>query len=175
MRLVVIFLLSALMASCMSSRILEQWPEEIPEQRHFRQLYRIDNSNAQVQSEIEYLTWVARFYQGWELMPMGWDDISQSVLVDLEPDQYRHIRRQLNRMGSQISGEWAKDNSVRGIDSRMLGLWAAVMQADFSATYRLEAVELIAQDVTLLLQGQIAPETIDEYRYSDRLGISLEP
>jgi len=175
MRLAVIFLLSALMASCMSGRILEHWPEEIPEQGHFRHLYRTDNSNAQVQSEIEYLTWVARFYQGWELMPMGWDDISESVLVDLDPDQYRHIHRELNRIGAQISGEWAKDNSVRDIDSRMLGLWAAVMQADFSAAYRLQAVELIAQDVALLLSGTIAAESIDEYRYSDRLGISLEP
>lgn len=175
MRLAVFLLLSALMASCMNSRILEQWPEEIPEQRHFRQLYQTDGANAQVQSEIEYLSWVARFYQGWEMMPIGWDDITDSVLVDLEPEQYLQLQHELTRIGAQISGEWAKDNSVRDIDSRMLSLWAAVMQADFSATYRAQAVDLISQDVALLLQGSLAPEAVDEYRYSDRLGVSLEP
>ncbi len=175
MRFAVIILLSALSASCMSSRILDQWPEDIPEQRHFRHLYQGDKANAQLQSEVEYLTWVARFYQGWEMMPIGWDDISGSVLVDLQPSQYRHIDRKLSRIGVQISGEWAKDNSVREIDSRMLSLWAGVMQADFSAEYRVQAVDLIAQDVALLLQGALAPEAVDEYRYSDRLGVSLEP
>ncbi len=175
MRFAVIILLSALSASCMSSRILEQWPEDIPEQRHFRSLYQDDKINAQLQSEIEYLTWVSRFYQGWEMMPIGWDDISGSVLVDLEPAQHRYLNRKLSRIGVQISGEWAKDNSVREIDSRMLSLWAGVMQADFSAQYRVRAVDLIAQDVALLLQGALAPEAVDEYRYSEALGVSLEP
>ncbi len=175
MRFAILILTSTLLASCMSARILEQWPEEIPDQRHFRQLYQTDKENAQLQSEIEYLTWVARFYQGWEMMPIGWDDISGSVLVDLEPEQFQHLHRKLHRIGSQISGEWAKDNSVREIDSRMLSLWAGVMQADFSSEYRVQAVDLIAQDVAMLLSGRLAPEAVDEYRYSDALGVSLEP
>ena len=175
MRFAVIILLSVLSASCMSGRILEQWPEDIPEQRHFRHLYQEDETNAQLQSEIEYLTWVARFYQGWEMMPIGWDDISGSVLVDLEPAQFRRLDQKLSHIGVQISGEWAKDNSVREIDSRMLSLWAGVMQADFSAEYRVRAVDLIAQDVALLLQGALAADAVDEYRYSERLGVSMEP
>lgn len=175
MRFSAIVLLSALSAGCISSGVLENWPEEIPEQRYFKQLYRADTVNRDRQSEQEYLTWVARFYQGWELMPIGWDDIAGSVLVDLEPEQYQRVDRHLQRIGEQVSAEWAKDNSVRQIDSGMLSLWAGVMQADFAADYRVSAVELIAQDVALLLDGRLAATAVNEYRYSDLLGVSLEP
>tara|TARA_R110002167_G_scaffold57407_3_gene162549 strand:- start:394 stop:873 length:480 start_codon:yes stop_codon:yes gene_type:complete len=159
----------------MSSAILEQWPEQIPQQSYFKQLYREDGSNKVRQSEVEYLVWVARFYEGWEMMPIGWHDISESVLVDLEPVQYRTIDGHLERIGAQISGEWAKDNEVRQIDSRMLSLWAGVMQAEYSAEYRIAAVEVIARDVDGILSGSLPVEQITEDRYGQLLGVSLEP
>ena len=164
-----------LLVGCMSSSILEQWPEQIPAQSYFAQLYREDDSNSALQSELEYLNWVARFYEGWEMMPLGWQDISESVLVDLEPVQYRTIDGHLERIGAQISGEWAKNNDVRQIDSRMLSLWAGVMQAEYSAEYRIAAVEVIAQDVDDILSGELAMEQVTEDRYGVLLGVSLEP
>jgi hypothetical protein len=163
------------LAGCMSSAILEQWPEQIPQQSYFKQLYREDGSNKVRQSEVEYLVWVARFYEGWEMMPIGWQDISESVLVDLEPMQYRTIDGHLERIGAQISGEWAKDNEVRQIDSRMLSLWAGVMQAEYSAEYRIAAVEVIARDVDGILSGSLPVAQITEDRYGQLLGVSLEP
>ena len=175
MRLAVAMVCFVLLAGCVSSKILEQWPEQIPQQTYFQQLYKADNANQSRQSEIEYLTWVARFYEGWEMMPVGWQDISESVLVDLEPEQYRAIDRHLDRLGAQISGEWAKDNEVRQIDSRMLSLWAGVMQAEYSAEYRIAAVEIIARDVREILRGALTQEQVIEDRYGRLLGVSLEP
>lgn len=175
MKLAVLTLWVVLLASCMSSAILERWPEEIPRQSYFKELYREDGKNKSRQTEVEYLVWVARFYEGWEMMPIGWQDISESVLVDLEPLQYRTIDGHLERIGAQISGEWAKDNEVRQIDSRMLSLWAGVMQAEFSAEYRIAAVEVIARDVGDILNGELAMEQVTEDRYGHLLGVSLEP
>lgn len=163
------------LAGCASSRVLEQWPEEIPQQSFFRQRYDADADNRARQSEQEYLTWVARFYQGWELMPFGWEHITGSVLVDLSSREKRGLERRMHRLGAQISAEWAKDNAVRVIDSGMLSLWAEVMQAEYSPEYRLAAVDLIAKDVSQLLNGALPPDDVDEYRYSALLGISLEP
>lgn len=165
----------AFLMGCMSSVILEKWPEQIPQQRYFQQLYLEDGSNQERQSEVEYLVWVARFYEGWEMMPIGWQDISESVLLDLEPLQYRAIDGHLERIGAQISGEWAKDNAVRQIDSRMLSLWAGVMQAEFSAEYRIAAVQVIARDVDDILSGELPREQVTEDRYGHLLGVSLEP
>lgn len=175
MKLAVLTGLAVLLAGCMSSAILEEWPEQIPQQRYFQQLYLEDGSNKVRQSEVEYLVWVARFYEGWEMMPIGWHDISESVLLDLEPVQYRTIDGHLERIGAQISGEWAKDNAVRQIDSRMLSLWAGVMQAEFSAEYRIAAVQVIARDVDEILSGTLPMEQVTEDRYGHLLGVSLEP
>tara|TARA_R100001377_G_scaffold52954_2_gene31096 strand:- start:769 stop:1338 length:570 start_codon:yes stop_codon:yes gene_type:complete len=175
MKLTILMGWVALLAGCMSSAILEQWPEQIPQQSYFQRLYREDGGNQERQSEVEYLVWVARFYEGWEMMPIGWRDISDSVLVDLEPVQYRTVDGHLERIGAQISGEWAKDNEVRQIDSRMLSLWAGVMQAEYSAAYRIAAVQVIARDVDDILRGALPMEQITEDRYGELLGVSLEP
>jgi len=159
----------------MSSAILEQWPEQIPQQGYFKQLYREDGGNKVRQSEVEYLVWVARFYEGWEMMPIGWDDISESVLVDLEPVQFSTIDGHLERIGARISSEWAKDNEVRQIDSRMLSLWASVMQAEYSAEYRIAAVQVIARDVDDILSGELPMEQVTKDRYGQLLGVSLDP
>ncbi len=175
MKLAVMIACTTLLAACVNSQILEKWPEQIPKQSYFRALYRSDTPNSARQSELEYLTWVARFYEGWEMMPIGWDDISASVLVDLEPAQYRAIDTLLQRLGVQISGEWAKDNDVRLIDSRMLSLWAGVMQAEYSPQYRMTAVDVIARDVNRILSSELAPTLVNESRYERLLGMSLEP
>jgi hypothetical protein len=167
-------LLSALF-SCVSGNLVEDWPQELPDQGYFARIYRADADNRVLQSEKEYLTWVARFYDGWELMPMGWNDIAESVLMDLELSDYQRINASLTSLAVQISGEWAKDNQVRRIDSAMLSLWGGVMQADFSPDYRIAAVEMIREDVADILAGVLAPEQVTEARYVDELGVSLDP
>lgn len=108
-------------------------------------------------------------------MAFGWNAIAESVLVDLEAGQRASLAQQLHALGTAISGEWAKGNQVRQIDTAMLSLWGAVMQADFAPQYRMAAVAMIRADVTDLLSAALAPETVNEERYALALGVSLEP
>ena len=108
-------------------------------------------------------------------MALGWNAIAESVLVDLEPGQRASLASQLAALGAAISGEWAKDNRVRQIDTAMLSLWGGVMQADFAPDYRMAAVAMIRADVSSLLGNSLAPQRVDEQRYAQALGVSLEP
>ncbi|OGT73644.1 MAG: hypothetical protein A3H44_11420 [Gammaproteobacteria bacterium RIFCSPLOWO2_02_FULL_57_10] len=170
-----LILLTALLFGCTSARVLENWPEQLPSQRYFLESYRSDPANHPLQSEAEYLTWVVRFYEGSDLMPMGWHDIAESMLIDLDQREHAFVTDRLEAIGARISADWAKDNRVRTIDSAMLSLWGGVMQADFSPEARVAAVELVGNDVEELLAGTMKPEQITERRYVDALGISLDP
>lgn len=171
----ILVILAALLTGCASTRVLEDWPEQLPSQRHFLEAYRDDPANHPLQSEVEYLNWVVRFYEGSDLMPMGWHDIAESMLTGLDQREHAIVTDRLDSIGARISSEWAKDNRVRTIDSAMLSLWGGVMQADFSPEARIAAVEMVGTDVAQLLAGIMLPEQITERRYVDALGISLDP
>ena len=156
-------------------RVLERWPESLPEQHHFLSYYREDAGNQLVQTDVQYLTWVLRFYEGWELMPTGWQNIEENMLFDLTEQEHLLVRGQMAELGALISAEWSKDNSARLIDSAMLSLWGSVMQADFASQARIAALTQIDADVRALLEGELAPLTINEQRYVDTLGVLLEP
>ena len=174
-QLAVMLSLLSILSACSSTRVLESWPESLPEQHHFLSYYREDADNQLVQTDVQYLTWVLRFYEGWELMPTGWQNIEENMLFDLTEQEHVLVRGQMAELGALISAEWAKDNSVRLIDSAMLSLWGSVMQADFASQARIAALTQIDADVRALLEGELAPLTINEQRYVDTLGVLLEP
>lgn len=165
----------SMLSACSNTRVLEHWPEALPEQHHFLHYYRDDVDNQVVQTDVEYLTWVLRFYEGWELMPTGWQDIEENMLFDLTAQEHALVTAQMAELGAMISAEWAKDNGVRLIDSAMLSLWGAVMQADFASQARIAALTQIHADVRALLEGYLTPLTINEQRYINTLGVLLEP
>ncbi len=167
--------LLCVLSACTSTRVLERWPESLPEQHHFLSYYHEDADNQLVQTDVQYMTWVLRFYEGWELMPTGWKNIEENMLFDLSVEEHARVTAQLTELGALISAEWAKDNSVRLIDSAMLSLWGAVMQADFAAQARIAALTQIDADVRALLAGGLTPQDINEQRYVDTLGVLLEP
>lgn len=175
MRLPFVLLICLVLHACASGTGSAPWPADIPARQHFTRLYAADVPNQALQTQEQYLDWVVRFYEGSQYMALGWKAIAESVLVDLEPAQRASLARQLAALGAAISGEWAKDNQVRQIDTAMLSLWGAVMQADFSPEYRVAAVAMIREDVADLLSAALAPETVDEQRYALALGVSLEP
>ena len=72
-----------------------------------------------------------------------------------------------------IGSEWAKHNDLRLIDSRMLSLWGSTIQLAPDFESQQETVEVIAQDVERLLNGNLPREEIHERRYSSILGIEL--
>lgn len=167
--------LLCVLSACSSTRVLERWPKSLPEQHHFLSYYHEDADNQLVQTDVQYMTWVLRFYEGWELMPTGWRNIEENMLLDLSAQEHALVTVQMAALGALISAEWAKDNSVRLIDSAMLSLWGAVMQADFAAQARIAALMQIDADVRALLAGSLTPQDINEQRYVDTLGVLLEP
>lgn len=175
MRVLSVLLLAAVLSACALSGSAGPWPADIPPRHHFTHLYADDVPNQALQTQEQYLDWVVRFYEGSDYMALGWNAIVESVLVDLAPDQRALLAAQLRALGASISGEWAKDNQVRQIDTAMLSLWGAVMQADFAPEYRLAAVAMIREDVADILDASLAPERVDEQRYALALGVSLEP
>ena len=167
-------LMLLLLAACASSRVLTDWPQTTPDQQIFLQAYASDPDNQQAQSDIEYLTWVVRFYEGWELMPTGWNDMTPVVLSDLEPGQANRVAQLRDELGVLIAAEWAKDNDQRIIDTGMLSLWGGVMVAALEPEVRIDAIELITDDVERLLAGELAPSRINDARYTERLPIELD-
>jgi len=175
MRVLVIPLFCLVLSACSLVTGPGPWPADIPPRQHFAQVYAADAPNKEWQTQEQYLDWVVRFYEGSEFMALGWNAIAESVLVDLDSAQRSYLARQLDALGAAISAEWAKDNRVRQIDTAMLSLWGAVMQADFAPDYRVAAVTMIRKDVSDILSASLAPETVDEQRYALALGVSLEP
>lgn len=173
-RLLFISSVMLLLAACASSRVLTDWPQSTPDQQIFLQEYASDPANQQAQSNVEYLTWVVRFYEGWELMPAGWNDMTPVILSDLDPEQADEVAQLRDELGIMIAAEWAKDNEQRIIDTGMLSLWGGVMVAALDPEVRIDAIELITDDVERLLAGELAPSRINDARYTERLPIELD-
>ena len=55
----------------------------------------------------------------------------------------------------------------------MLSLWGGVMVAALEPEVRIDAIELITDDVERLLAGELAPARINDGRYASRLPIDL--
>lgn len=150
-----------------------EWPQGIPPRGYYERLYRSDPANQSLQTELEYLTWVRRFYLGSDIYPFGYQDITEAVLGDTSAKRYSVLERKLRLVGKTISGEWAKHKSVKRVTTRMLSVWAQAIQNSV-ATGRSEAmVDLVAADVRRLLSGDLSPEAVISGRYGADTEIAL--
>ena len=149
------------------------WPDKLPELAYFEANYKRDKDNQLVQSKADYLGWVVSFYEGTLIAPVGWLNL-QSIVVEIaEPEDRLELGKQLTELGRVISGEWAKENDKRVIDSRLLSLWGSVMQLSDGPQVQAQAILLIEKDVNALLNRQLTPESITDERYEEVLGIDL--
>ena len=149
------------------------WPDKLPELAYFEANYKRDKDNQLVQSKADYLGWVVSFYEGTLIAPVGWLNL-QSIVVEMaEPQDRLELGKQLTELGRLISGEWAKENDKRVIDSRLLSLWGSVMQLSDGPQVQAQAILLIEKDVNALLNRQLTPESITDERYEELLGIDL--
>jgi hypothetical protein len=158
--------------SCVSQN-LANWPESIPQQQHFVQAYGADAANQQRQSQQEYLEWIMSFYQGNLVYQTGWLDVETTVLATMQADGHNLQDQQLRDLGAAIGAEWAKDNKIRVIDSRMLSLWGSVLQLAADSEQRRMSIELISADVEAVLAGNLSNAEIQEPRYEQMLQIEL--
>ena len=164
---VIFFLALLVLIGCASQGTKEAtWPEDLPPRAYFLELYQNDLSNKNRQHLDEFLTWITRFYEGWEMYPNGWNTMVQEIL---QKNKTRHVARtikiNLDRLGLLIAGEWAKNNHTRLINTHHVSVWvkALLKSADHGET--LQIIDRIFIDVEQLLTHKIATDAITADRY----------
>jgi hypothetical protein len=145
----------------------EGWPAGVPSKAHYERLYQADERNQHLQSRDEYFSWIIRFYQGWGMFPTGWQQTETELLTDVDATRYSILKAKLSYLGELVSGEWAKDNSVRLVQSNMLVVWGRVMRAAEPSAEKEQAVDRVTKDVLALLSGTLGPHAIQSQRYVD--------
>lgn len=170
-RIPVLLLLVLSLAACLTPR-RHDWPADLPPRQAFIATWEADSRNQRAQPRDEYLGWVRNFYTGTVVYPQGWLDIQAELLGRAAPDQEARLEAELESLGIAIGAEWAKVNEHRAIDSRLLALWASVLQLAELDCQGLNAVALIANDVEHLLTDSLDKETVREARYTERLGLA---
>lgn len=164
LRLPILFALMALLAACALRAPTPPWPDGAASPELFRAEWRRSMEVQRVQAEEDYLLWVTRFYTGSGPAP-GWLDMTEQVLERLPPGQRANIEARLFELGGRIGAEWAKDNSVRRINTRAGGVWRdalleALAQDDLDAF-----LDRLSTDVDALLDGTLDEDAIRFERY----------
>jgi hypothetical protein len=163
-------LLGCLLGGCASREtpalveLLAGWPAELPAASTFRRVWQDDADNRRMQSEIDYLQWVQRFYQGSQLVP-GWLSVSIEVGEGLTVAEQASIARSLQQLGISIGAEWAKSNDVRRIDTRMVAVWRDALLESLRRDELPAYLQILAQDVDALLAGRLAVAAVSYERY----------
>ncbi len=164
------FMLFALLSACASRQQVE-WPTELPDRAFFEAAYSADAANQLLQTREEYLGWIKSFYTGTLLYPTGWFDVQERVLATSAPENVDALGPQIEEMGRLIAAEWAKENSARAIDNRLLALWGATLQSATPGEQRLEVFSLVSSDVRRLLSRELDKASIADSRYDELLGL----
>jgi hypothetical protein len=163
-----IFLLTAfILSACAPNQVKESaWSAELPPRNYFLNSYEQDDTNKKKQSQGEYLTWVIRFYEGWELYPRGWNKITQELLMKIKNPQIAQlIKTKMNRAGLLISSEWAKDNHCRTISTRHVALWGNALMKSVDRGESLQLIDRVTADVQGLLARKISADAISADRF----------
>lgn len=142
------------------------WPDDLPRYDYFFNEYQRDSVNTNTQTLDQYLTWVKRFYQGWELYPSGWNNIKQDLLLRIkDPVLAGEVKEKMDDLGLSISREWAKNNDSRVINTRHVSIWGNALLKSLQQGETLEIIERITADVHDLIAKKISADVITENRF----------
>lgn len=142
------------------------WPTELPPQSYFEDQYGQDAINANYQAIDQYLIWVMRFYQGWELYPNGWNKVTDDLLFSIkEPEIAQEIEEKMTEIGLLISGEWAKNNETRMINTRHVSIWGNALLKSIEQGETMAIINRVHDDVEDLLAKRISASVITENRF----------
>lgn len=142
----------------------DMWPADIPARSLFQKQWRADAANKSVQGREDYLLWVVRFYQGYQLAP-GWLDMMEQVNVRVPEEERVQVRAVLFELGSIIGGEWAKDNGVRKVSTRSAAVWRDALLESLSQDDLHPYLDKLQQDVDALMSGTLSNDEIVFERY----------
>jgi hypothetical protein len=144
----------------------DAWPKNMPSKAYFLSIYNADEKNKSIQNPDEYLTWILRFYKGWELYSRGWIKMTSELLEQVEnPNQVNEIKFKIDRIGRLVSGEWAKKSQDRTIYLRHVSIWGNALLKSLEFDQPLPLINQVNRDVDDLLAHKIKPDIITASRY----------
>lgn len=167
-RLPALLMLVSTLFACSTQKLArdENWPATMPSRNYFVKAYEADEANKKVQTQQEYLTWIVRFYNGWELYGRGWTKMTNELLEQIDnPAEAKQIKTRVDRIGRLVSAEWAKKSDTRTIYLRHVAIWGNALLESLDRDQALELVTRVNQDVDDLLAHKIKPNTITAERY----------
>lgn len=168
-RFIATLLLVSGLFACSSNKIVKQadaWPSEMPSRAYFLTVYDADDANKKIQTKEEYLTWIVRFYNGWELYRRGWIKMTNELVAQVEdPSQVNEIRYKVERIGRLVSGEWAKKTDTRTIYLRHVSIWGNALLESLDRNEALPLIDRVNKDVDDLLAHRISADVISAERY----------
>ncbi len=164
LRLQFLLILLLTLGACTTGEVELSWPNGIPPQSFFRAEWRAATANREYQGEEEYLLWVVRFYEGDTRVP-GWIDITVRILERLPESEHAWVAGRLSELGGRIAREWAKDNSVRRLNTRSAAVWRDVLLEALARGELPEYLDRLSDDVDALLAGKLDNDLIRFERY----------
>lgn len=170
------FLLSLLVASflfltaCVSHAPQQaDWPRHIPSREFFVAHYDADTDNKVSEDLDEYLLWVVRFYEGWELYNNGWTKVTQNALHGVkDPVVAQEIKTKMDLIGQGIACEWPKNKKDRRIYTRHIVIWGNALIESIKRNQELPLINRVLADVNGLMAYQVAIDDIKAERYFSR-------
>lgn len=161
-----ICLITLLIASCSSAPSKEKWPNNIPPRALFTEYYAQDIPHQKSLSEKGYLTWIHRFYFGWELYRRGWIQATNEFTDSITPDESKPQAKELMlETGRRIAPEWAKNKKHSVIKTRHLNIWGNSINSSIVNKTQMSTLTKIFHDVNALLERRMQPSEITADRY----------
>ncbi|RYY73391.1 MAG: hypothetical protein EOO52_18500 [Gammaproteobacteria bacterium] len=159
-----------LLTACATRPPLEaNWPTDIPPREFFIAHYESDLENKTSQDVDEYLLWVIRFYNGWELYRNGWTKVTEDSLHGVnDPSLRQEIRTKMGLIGEGIACEWAKGKKDRRILTRHVVVWGNALIESIKRDQELALINRVLADVNGLLLNQVALDEVKAERYFPR-------
>ncbi|MBX2849647.1 MAG: hypothetical protein KTR16_15095 [Acidiferrobacterales bacterium] len=162
----IILLCLALIQSCASLSTDEYWSDDLPTQDLFIESCQKHGGCRTAAQTTEHLDWIKRFYFGSILYPTGWNDVTQRLIGSLKtPTIKLNTKQRLDELGFKIVKEWARDNKLRLIDSRLLAIWGNALSKSAEKNEQLEFIISIESDVEQLLTRTLKSQEISAERY----------
>lgn len=162
-----IYILIALtITACSTAPNESQWPNNIPARNTFIDYYNQDIENQKVLDEEDYLTWIHRFYFGWELYRRGWIRATDELVDSIDNAENKPLAKQfMTDIGNLIAPEWAKDKRFHLIKTRHIVIWGNTINAAIVKKEQMYVLPKILDDVNALLEQRLSANTIQASRY----------
>jgi hypothetical protein len=152
------------LAACVTAPQVADWPDHLPPVSLYVAAWQDDAPNQQYQSLDDYLVWVRRFHQGFNIAP-GWDDLTRQVMERIPEKDRDEVGRRLFELGRRLSVEWAKSNEERLIDTRMAAVWRDALQEALSLGDLDNYLDRVEADVAVILESKLEGGEIRFERY----------